>query len=112
MKQQQIQSAGNIDVLQNDCQDIDQKINHFLMTCLSHIKNDSAAHIPPLGPIRHRMIIDMPSKETVAACLLLRPVTNQLRTMPKEKEEPTSNEDDFGGFPKDIDFRRNLGCGG
>jgi len=34
------------------------------------------------------------------------------KPIPKEKEEPTSNEDDFGGFPKDIDFRRNLGCGG
>jgi len=92
VKQQQIQSAGNIDVLQNDCQDIDQKINHFLMTRLSHIKNDSAMHIPPLGAILHRMIIDMPSKEKVAACLLSAQASDYLAPSTQLKKNPSSQD--------------------
>ena len=78
LKHRQIQSVDGNDVLQDDCHDIDQKIYHVLMTRLSHIKNDSAMHVPPLGAIRHRMIIDMPSKEKVAACLLSAQASNPL----------------------------------
>lgn len=37
---------------------------------------------------------------------------NKGKPTPKEKEEPSVEDDDFGGFPKEVDFRRNLGCGG
>ncbi|SNS92041.1 hypothetical protein SAMN05421640_1632 [Ekhidna lutea] len=32
----------------------------------------------------------------------------------KEEEKPTENheENDHGGFPEDLDFSKNLGCGG
>lgn len=30
----------------------------------------------------------------------------------KEEPEKLDDELDFGGFPKDVDLNRNMGCGG
>ena len=34
------------------------------------------------------------------------------KTAKVNSDEPEEDEFDFGGLPKDVPFKRNLGCGG
>jgi hypothetical protein len=38
--------------------------------------------------------------------------TKEEKTTNINSDEPEEDEFDFGGIPKDVPFKRNLGCGG
>ncbi len=44
----------------------------------------------------------------------LKPAKVKLKTEQpsKQETEEETNEFDFGGLPKDVPFKRNIGCGG